>query len=165
MDGSLGPHTNMTTEVSCVVDSYGPVDLLALSKAAKPGATTDRSSADSTIGQLLGGAVDEHRERAQSANPMHYISTNTPPFLILHGSRDPVVPINQSRTLHEALQAKGVPSTMITIDGGKHGRGFGPETQVLIRRFFDHHLRDITTTWADQTLQALPTTKSKDSPR
>jgi len=37
------------------------------------------------------------------------VSPDGPPFLILHGEKDPVVPVNQSQLLFEALKSRSEP--------------------------------------------------------
>jgi len=42
-------------------------------------------------------------------SPVHYISAEDPPKLVLHGTHDALVPDAQSVDLADALRAKGVP--------------------------------------------------------
>ena len=44
-----------------------------------------------------------------------------PPFLIVHGDADPLVPHHQSELLEAALRQAGIPVKLITIPGGPHG--------------------------------------------
>ena len=67
--------------------------------------------------QLLGGPVQENPDRAARANPITYVSKDDPPFLILHGDQDEIVPFNQSELLHAALQKAGVEVTLKKIGG------------------------------------------------
>jgi acetyl esterase/lipase len=55
------------------------------------------------------------------ASPVTYITPDDPPFLILHGDEDGVVPIEQAQILDEKLTAAGVPSTLVVVKGGDHG--------------------------------------------
>ena len=41
------------------------------------------------------------------ASPARNIAANPPPFLVFHGTADPLVPLSQSKLLVEALKAKG----------------------------------------------------------
>ena len=43
-----------------------------------------------------------------------------PPFLIIHGDADPVVPLSQSEKLQSALKACNVPCELIVKKGGAH---------------------------------------------
>ncbi|HRQ41979.1 MAG TPA: alpha/beta hydrolase [Chloroflexota bacterium] len=71
------------------------------------------------FGKLAG---DDSPEMA-AASPVTYISTDDPPFLILHGDKDGVVPLAQSEILHERLTAVGVPATLVVVQNGDHSLG------------------------------------------
>lgn len=115
------PTPKTSARVQAVCDFYGPTDLLKF--AVTPG-YLGHARPDSPESKLLGGAVLDLPAPAKRANPLTYVGPGDPPFLILHGSADPVVPPQQSALLHAALHAAGIPSTHRTITGAKHG---GPE--------------------------------------
>ncbi|TQL54890.1 alpha/beta hydrolase [Subtercola boreus] len=100
---------DIATAVHAVVDGYGAADLLAPDQDVPP-----------TVG-LLGGPVQERRDLAIAASPARHVTSSAPPFLILHGGADPLVPASQSVTLFEALAAADVPATLYVIDGFGHG--------------------------------------------
>lgn len=104
---------------------------------------TDHNAPDSPESQLVGGPVQRNKEQAERANPIRYVTKNAPPFFIVHGENDPLVPPNQSELLHAALLKAGVPVTFRIIPGGGHGGpGFGgPDMRLAVREFFDKHLR------------------------
>lgn len=154
MDGKLGPHTDQSTSVACVADFFGPTDFSQMSKAKHANSPIDHDDARAPEALLIGGAIPENKEKAATANPITYVSENDPPFLIVHGTEDPLVPFNQSELLHEALQKADVTTTLIAVDGGGHGQGFPPEADRMVRRFFEHHLRGEESDWHDQTIQA-----------
>ena len=107
-----------SVKVNAVVDFFGPSDL--------------RKSSDQPAGllpfvsALLGGAPESVPERAALASPLAQVTNSAPPFLILHGSADPLVPKEHSERLHATLQGAGVPSTLIVVPDGGHGFGAGP---------------------------------------
>ena len=82
---------------------------------------------DSPESILIGGPIQEHKERCALANPATYIDTQDPPFLILHGDEDPLVPHCQSAMLHEALKTAGVSSQFVLVPKAKHGPGLFEE--------------------------------------
>src|SRR6185437_7517091 len=106
LEGDVGPHTGVSSRVKCVVDQFGPSDLLAM---ADHSSRIDHNAPDSPESKLIGGALQENKEKARAASPITYISRDDPPFLILHGTEDPLVPFNQSERLAEALKTVGVP--------------------------------------------------------
>ncbi|MBN2451231.1 MAG: alpha/beta hydrolase fold domain-containing protein [Lentisphaeria bacterium] len=135
----VGENLDHSSRVQAVCDFYGPTDFAAF--VATPGYESHARS-ESPEARLLGGAVQENPAAAVRANPITYVDAHDPPFLILHGDADPVVPINQSRLLFAALVEAGVSVHFHTIHGAGHGRGFGgPEIRGMVAEFFDRHLR------------------------
>ncbi len=104
--------------VQAVVDFYGPTDLVAF--VTTPG-YEGHAGPDSAESRLLGGPVLENQEAAQQANPITYVQGDEPPFLILHGTADPVVPPAQSELLYAALTTAGVSATRHYLDNAGHG--------------------------------------------
>jgi acetyl esterase/lipase len=154
IDGRLGPHADVSSRVVCVVDYFGPTDLLRMVQAAPPESVHDEPNWPET--RLIGGPIRENLEKAATASPLTYVSADDPPFLIIHGTTDPTVPFNQSELLHDALTNAGVVNTLVAVEGAGHGSGFPAEVGDLARRFFDDHLRGQKTEWKDQTIQATP---------
>ena len=71
---------------------------------------------------------------------MTYISPDDPPFLIVHGTKDDLVPLEQSELLEVALRKAGVDVTLVKIEGGGHVFA-GPEVGMRVGAFFAKHLR------------------------
>ena len=55
------------------------------------------------------------------ANLTAYATPDDPPFLIMHGDKDPLVPLGVSERLHAALQKAGVEVTFHVVKDGGHG--------------------------------------------
>jgi len=141
---------NPSSRVTCVVNYYGPSDLLTMGD--DPG-EIDHNGPNSPEAQLLGGAILEHRDAALSASPTHYATSDDAPMLLIHGDLDPLVPYQQSVLLQQRLRAVGVAASLVTIAGGGHGGFDGPVLQSVITSFFDKHLRGAKTEIEDQILQ------------
>lgn len=126
-----GEYLDQSSRVQAVVDLFGPANL-----------TTDFSTAYIELKDSVFGDFD-----LVKASPITYASPDDPPFLILQGDRDPVVPLNQSQLLHEALIAAGVDSQLVIVTNGNHGftrSDMSPsreEITQMILEFFDHHLK------------------------
>ena len=150
MDGKLGDYEEVSSKVQCVVDYFGPTDILKLA-----GPRQDRDVSRSPLTKLMGGPVWDKEKETISANPIVYVSEDDSPFLIIHGTKDPLVPIDQSQMLEKALEGVGVSCTLTTVKGGGHGRGFGPETNEQVVRFFDHYLRGVKSEWEDKVVEAM----------
>src|SRR5262249_59169136 len=97
-------------------------------------------------GKLVGGRVTDRKDVAIAASPVTYVAPDNPPFLIIHGNRDPLVPHNQSERLYAALKKAKVECYFITVDGGGHGGFRNPEVRSRERQFFDKCLRGAKTT-------------------
>jgi acetyl esterase/lipase len=137
-----GGWSGTSSRVSAVVDWYGPANLLTI--ATQPGACAssfDHGTASAPEGLLLGCAITACPQKAIEASPQTYVSADDPPMLIMHGTRDCVVPVAQSREFHESLRAAGVDSTLMIFEGAGHA---GPQFEAAIPdvvAFFDRHLR------------------------
>ncbi len=142
-----GPNQDVSSGVQAVVDWYGPTDMLKMKEQAKEHPDLkwafDADAADSPVGKLFGGPVQDNKELAEKGNPIHYVTKDAAPFLIMHGDKDNLVPLVQSRILDEALKAAKVESTLVVVEGNGHGGpGFGaPENLQKIVDFFDKHLK------------------------
>lgn len=136
----LGTSSEGDSRVQAVVDFYGPTDLTQMSRF--PG-KMDHDAPDSPESQLIGGPLQQNKDKAAKANPIRFVTLDDPPFLIVHGSADPLVPPNQSELLEAALKKTGVPVELIVLPGAGHG---GPQFATAamrerVTRFFDTHLR------------------------
>lgn len=129
------------SSVHAVVDWYGPTDFLQMGKYAS---SIDHNASNSPESLFVGYPIQEHPELVQRANPITYITQDTPPFLIMHGDQDDYVPYNQSELLFEALQKKGLNPLMYRVVGAGHGSGFGEDQIKIVQQFFDHLLRGIS---------------------
>jgi len=67
---------------------------------------------------LMAGGQDERSLSA--ASPITYVTSGAPPFLLVHGTADTVVPYAQSEVLAQALTQNGVPVRLLPIDGADH---------------------------------------------
>jgi len=129
----VGANLDQSSRVQAVCDYYGPTDFTAIP-------TTP--AANSAESKLLGGPIMEKPDLAKRASPVTFVSRNNPPFLIVHGDKDPTVPINQSQLLFDALKQAGVSVQFHTVKGAGHGRGFGgPEIEPMVSTFFEKYLK------------------------
>jgi len=98
-------------------------------------------------GTFLGGSLTDATVlgRAAQATPLAYADAGDPPFLVIHGERDGMVPIEQSALLVAALEDAGVEVTFVRLPEAGHGYG-GPGQEVASEfldptlAFFGAHL-------------------------
>jgi acetyl esterase/lipase len=120
IEGNLGVSTQMSSKVNAVVDWFGPTDFLIMDSC---GSSFKHDAINSPESWLVGGPIQENREKCELANPITYIDSKDPPFLILHGDDDKTVPLCQSVKLDDALQKNNVRSKLILVEKGGHGPG------------------------------------------
>lgn len=120
--------------VGAVVDFYGPTDLWSL-------ASSNRAAA-SAIYPMFGGRRE--RQLFDDASPLRRFDDKTPPVLVIHGQRDQLVPLSQSRALAAALRARNIPHQLVVIAGAPHGFGWNVGRRDLLDTtldFLDTHLK------------------------
>lgn len=135
-----------SSKVNAVCDWFGPSDfLVGFEKSEKIG------SPYAVISELLGGPIEELKEKARKASPVYYVNKNCPPFLIMHGDKDNVVPFIQSQILYEKLKENNVPVTLVKIKDAGHGIGFKKEVMDFVFAFFDYYLKGEKEKWQKLT--------------
>ncbi len=140
LEGKVGGNLKFSSRVQCVADCSGPTDLAKL-EAASGGFYGPGQSPPAA---LVGGPTAQHKELVIKANPITYVTRDDPPFLVAHGDKDNLVPINQSEMLVNALKKAGVDVTFEVIKGVGHGRATRTQEERLNRlvtEFFDKHLK------------------------
>jgi acetyl esterase/lipase len=140
-EGDLGDHPDTSSAVQAVYDLFGPTDLADLDEDI-PDDEENTLAAFSPITLLLGADPDDRPDLAAAADPAHYADADDPPFLIIHGTNDPLVPLRQSEYLAEKLEAVGVEHRLVVIEEGGHG-GWHYQTEERIAEllvFLGEHL-------------------------
>lgn len=122
LEGSVGGNLDQSSRVQAVVDYFGPTDFLQMD-AHSISRRLVHDKSDSPESLLIGGAIRQRPDKVARANPIRYVSADDPPFLIVHGDQDPLVPHHQSELLVAALREAGVEAELYTVEGGAHGRG------------------------------------------
>lgn len=89
----------------------------------------------------VNGQTDEQiREKLTAISPSRQAHAAAPPFLLIHGDADPVVPLQQSELLRDALKAANVPVTLKVKAGGAHPWPTIPEEVAKLADWFDERL-------------------------
>lgn len=112
------------TAVRAVAVFFPPTDFLDF------GGKVVDARADDGFGQIVRslafpqGLHDESESEVSEAlkriSPAHLVTPKVPPFLLIHGDADPVVPLQQSQRMLDALKQAGVPAELIVKEGGGH---------------------------------------------
>jgi acetyl esterase/lipase len=157
-------HLGVSDAVQAVSDWYGPVDITQGPVVFKDNpCTTDFDYLNRTYGgeatpyfywtlawgTFLGGSLTDTvvLDRAVRATPLTYVDGQDPPFLVIHGEADGMVPITQSELLVTALENAGVEVSFVRLPDAGHGfAGSGQEVaQEFLEptlEFFNTHLKE-----------------------
>ncbi len=122
------PWGEFSCAVQCAVPMYGA------------GEVRDSKSVKS----LFGKTRDEVPELYKLASPITHADSHDPPFLILHGTADEIVPVEQSEILAAALKKAGVEHELVLVKDAPHTFDLQPKQQdlrPLVLGFFDKHLK------------------------
>lgn len=139
MGVSVG-HTDWEPEgadcsVQAVIDFYGPMSFKVMRQelpdndSVLPLDTLLGVPFTSPKGLMLGA----------TANPLNYILGREPPFLIVHGDQDEIIPIEQSYMLRNELEKYGQKVAMHTVIGGGHDLN-NPSIEAVVNVFLDYYL-------------------------
>jgi acetyl esterase/lipase len=143
LEGTLGKHLDQNSRVTCVADYFGPTNMLTIRDFPSKMA---HNAPDSPVSKLIGGAVQENKDKARNASPVTYVTNDDAPFFIAHGTADPLVPYNQTETFAAALEKSKVPVYVETIEEGGHGGFDSPKLNARLQTFFDKYLRGMDAT-------------------
>ncbi|MCA9176347.1 MAG: alpha/beta hydrolase fold domain-containing protein [Planctomycetales bacterium] len=134
---------SVSSRVQAVCDWFGPTELLTMPPNVVGNGRTEQDVANSNGAKLLGATVRDVPAKARDASALDQVTKDSAPFLIMHGSQDPGVPVEQSTKLHAKLLSAGVPSRLHIVEGAGHGGKLfqSPESRQVVLRFFNETLR------------------------
>ena len=103
--------------VAAVVCFYGPIDMVLWSERLKGKPLSTDLKAFFGIDSLDQAGIEKIRQ----TSPRIYLNPKTPPFLIIHGTKDEAVDFGQAQLAVELLNKNGTPCELITVQDGVHG--------------------------------------------
>ena len=113
-----GPYGSFSCAVQCAVPMYGAAEV------------RDGPNALRMFGKSQAAAPELYR----LASPVTHVDSRDPPFLILHGTADKLVPVEQSKTLARALKQAGVEHELVIIEGcAPHSFDLQPKDAICVR--------------------------------
>jgi acetyl esterase/lipase len=151
LEGTIGAHLDQNGKVHSVIDFFGPTEMLTMGDHES---TIPHNAPDSPESKLIGGALQENPEKAKSASPIEHVTADDSPYLIVHGTEDPLVPYPQSVDFEKRLESVGVPVTLLTVEGGGHGKGFGKTVNEVVTAFLEKQVLGGTADIPDRTVKA-----------
>ncbi len=133
-------YADQSDAVSAVVECFGPTDMIAMWDYYSGG---DRSKLFLT--SLLGDDPETAEKAAREMSPLFRVTDGVsyPPFLMLHGNGDPVVPYEtQAVPMAERLDRAGADVSLILVEGAEHeGNFWSDQLHGIILDFIDGHMK------------------------
>jgi len=121
-----------SSRVQAVVDVSGPSDF-----------TSEHDSESvAFLTSFLGADRVKHPEVWREASPAFHVAKENAPFLIVHGTQDPDVPIAQAEELFEKLQSAGVSASLVKVNDVHTFQTTEARLQLAFETvtFFNHYL-------------------------
>jgi len=101
----LGPYLNVSSSIKAAVDMFGPANLPGWISPSDPDFRKVFSS---------------NRDNLLLGSPIHFVTADSPPILIIHGVDDTQVPVSQSVQLYEKLTAAGDQTQLVLVQNMGH---------------------------------------------
>ncbi len=148
---NVGENLEYSSEIAAAVDLYGISDLRQIAATFPEEVQSLYNSAGSVTALFVNGVpafggVDggilAHPLAAERANPINYITKNSAPMLLMHGTEDNIVSPAQTDLLFQALKNHGVEAERYLIPNANHSDDYWQQDEVfeLITEFLTAHL-------------------------
>ena len=118
LEGAVGSNLDTSSDVQAILSYFAATDLTTILSQSTPFGVGVREPG---LMLLLGALPDAVPELAQLASPVYQVDANDPPLLLLHGDRDPQMPVNQSLQMLGTYQEHGLDVAFIPVHGAAHG--------------------------------------------
>jgi acetyl esterase/lipase len=120
----------------------GPMDMtvLATYQATTPEEQRNLAYAQAVAKKLLGGTPQEAPDKYVAASPISRVTADTPPALLLYGTKDTLVPPAQQTAMADKLKAAGVSVEVVPLEGQNHGAS-GQYSNPQVMKFLLDHLK------------------------
>jgi acetyl esterase/lipase len=140
-----GGHADQSSRVQAVVSYYGITDLAGLHEACTQGDVPlpERLVMKSALEFFLGGPPSQLAKRYAKASPITYARKGAAPTLLLHGTADRKVPIEQSRQYARKLREAGAEVKPFELEEAPHDFTGAPEERAnaAMRAFLAQQLK------------------------
>jgi acetyl esterase/lipase len=112
--------------------------------------------------QVMKASLDEAPEAYEEASPVSRVNPDAPPFFVIHGSHDTLVPVEEARRFCEALRRTArVPVVYAEIPGAQHAFEIFPSLRTTFVLYgVERFLAWVMT----QRRAALPAARDRDAP-
>ena len=133
-----------SSAVQAVACFFPPTDFLNYGKPGVDGVGVGILKGFKSAFGPRSDSEEGRRELGREISPIYFITSNTPPTLIIHGDADTLVPIQQSETFVARAKEAGVPAKLIVKEGKAHGWKEMDSDLTAIVYWFDQYLRGMS---------------------
>jgi dipeptidyl aminopeptidase/acylaminoacyl peptidase len=102
-------------KIAAIIDFFGPTDLVSMYK------NPWHPLVPYALQMITGTTPTANAELYRQSSPINFVSSASAPTLILHGGRDHVVDVSQSKALKNKLDNAGVKNELIIYPEQRHG--------------------------------------------
>jgi len=101
----VGEYLDQSSQVQAVIAMAGVMDL-------------SRNFPNADIEAMKQVGFGEYN--VAEASPITHVTEDTPPFLLIHGDKDALVPVEQSQLMYERLVQANVPAQLVIVKNAGH---------------------------------------------
>jgi acetyl esterase/lipase len=101
----VGEHLDQSSRVQAVIAMAGVMDL-------------SRKFPNADIEAMKRVGFGEYN--VVEASPISHVTPDDPPFLLIHGDRDELVPVEQSQLMYDRLIEENIPAQLVVIKNAGH---------------------------------------------
>lgn len=128
-----GGNPGLSTEIQAAVLFYGVYDM----------ETPMADDLGRIVSQFLSGTIQERPNIYRQASPIHHITDQCPPCLVLYGDRDREIFASHSRRFVDALRKVNVKAELVVAKGRRHAYDLDePDLHIImqpVERFLFEH--------------------------
>ncbi|MGL5191477.1 MAG: alpha/beta hydrolase fold domain-containing protein [Cetobacterium sp.] len=147
----IGENLEENSDIQAVINIYGLSDLTQVGSDYSKEVQENHNSPSAPQAILIngmsifgnGGSVNSNLEAAKKANPITYISKNTPSFLLMHGDKDTLVSPSQTDLLYQELKKNKIDAKRYVVKNAGHGDIYWSQSEIteLIIKFLNEKLK------------------------
>jgi len=121
-----------SSKVQAVVEASGPVDFIM----------QQDDDGKRFLTSFLGADLTKHPDVWRDASPISHVAKSNAPILIIHGTRDEMVPFAQAEALNDALKKAGADVKFLRLDSDHMFSDPAAHRQLVLetQAFFFRHL-------------------------
>ena len=137
------PIDRESSAVQCVACFFPPTDFLNYGTPGEDAVGVGTLAAFKPAFGSRSDTAEERQKFGKEISPIYFVSSNTPPTLIVHGDADKLVPIQQAEIFVKRCKDAGVTAKLIVKEGQGHGWKNMTDDFPALADWFDEYLRGI----------------------